>query len=118
MAPGYYEAVVAACRDAGFAPRLDEQAAGSAVWGNIARGRGVGLVVTSLRHQLPRGLTLIPLTDPAPALAVDLVWPFDRTTPAVERLIVVADRLAEDRGWLPDLPPRDRSNPPTFHRDP
>ena len=85
MAPGYYNAVVAACRDAGFEPRLDEQAAGSTVWGNIARGRGVGLVVGSLRYQLPRGLALIALAAPAPALAIDLVWPTDRTTPAIPR---------------------------------
>jgi DNA-binding transcriptional LysR family regulator len=99
MSPGYYDSVVAACRDAGFEPRLDEQAAGSTVWGHIARGRGVGLVVGSLRHQLPRGLTLLPLATPAPALTIDLVWPTDRTTPAIRRLIIVADRLAEDRGW-------------------
>jgi DNA-binding transcriptional LysR family regulator len=100
MSPGYYDSVVAACRDAGFEPRLDEQAAGSTVWGHIARGRGVGLVVGSLRHQLPRGLTLLPLAAPAPTLTIDLVWPIDRTTPAIRRLIVVADRLAHDQGWL------------------
>jgi DNA-binding transcriptional LysR family regulator len=100
MSPGYHDAVVAACRDAGFEPRLDEQAAGSTVWGNIARGRGVGLVVGSLRYQLPHGLVLLPLTAPAPSLAIDLVWPVDRTTPAARRLIEVADRLARDRGWL------------------
>ena len=101
MAPGYYDAVAAACRDAGFEPRRDEQAAGAAVWGNIARGRGVGLVVGSLRFQLPRGVTLVPLAPPAPTLAIDLVWPVDGTTPAVRRLMEAADRLAQDRGWLP-----------------
>jgi DNA-binding transcriptional LysR family regulator len=100
MSPGYYDAVVAACRSAGFEPRLDEQAAGSTVWGDIARGRGVGLVVASLRHQLPLGLTLRPLLPPAPTLAIDLVWPTERTTPAVRRLIEVAGRLAQDLGWL------------------
>lgn len=104
MSPGYYDAVVAACRDAGFEPRLDEQAAGSTVWGNIARGRGAGLVVASLRSQLPRGLILISFAAPAPALAIDLMWPVDRTTPAVRRLIDVADQLAQDRGWLRQPP--------------
>jgi hypothetical protein len=60
----------------------------------------VGLVVGSLRYQLPYGLVLLPLAAPAPSLAIDLVWPVDRTTPAVRRLIEVADRLARDRGWL------------------
>jgi DNA-binding transcriptional LysR family regulator len=102
MAPGYYDAVLAACRDAGFEPRLDDQAAGSTVWGNIARSRGVGLVVESLRYQLPRGITLVPLTAPAPTLAIDLVWPTIRTTPALQRVVAVADQLAHDRGWLRD----------------
>jgi DNA-binding transcriptional LysR family regulator len=104
MAPGYYDAVVAACRDAGFEPRLDEQAAGSTVWGNIARGRGVGLVVGSLRYQLPRGLALIELAAPAPALAIDLVWPTNRGTPAIRRLVEAADRVARERGWLTHHP--------------
>lgn len=111
MSPGYYDAVVAACRDAGFEPVLDEQAAGSTVWGNIARGRGVGLVVASLRHQLPRGLALIPLAAPAPTLAIDLAWPTERTTPAIRRLIDAADRLAQDRGWL-DAAARPRAPSP------
>jgi DNA-binding transcriptional LysR family regulator len=101
MSPGYYDAVIAACRQAGFEPRRDEQAAGSTVWGNIARRRGVGLVVGSLRLQLPPGLTLLQLAAPAPALAIDLAWPVDRISPAVRRLVDVADHLAHDRGWLP-----------------
>jgi DNA-binding transcriptional LysR family regulator len=86
MSPGYHDSVVAACRDAGFEPRLDDQAAGS--------------TVGSLRHQLPRGLTLLPLAASVPTLTIDLVWPIDRATPAIRRLIVVADRLAQDQGWL------------------
>jgi DNA-binding transcriptional LysR family regulator len=83
---GYHDSVVAACRDAGFEPRLDDQAAGS--------------TVGSLRHQLPRGLTLLPLAASVPTLTIDLVWTIDRATPAIRRLIVVADRLAQDQGWL------------------
>lgn len=100
MAPGYYHAVVSACREAGYEPRLDEQAAGSTVWSDIAGGRGVGLVVGSIRHQLPRGVTLTPITAPTPTLAIDLVWPIARTTPAVHRLVAIAKRVSEDRGWL------------------
>jgi DNA-binding transcriptional LysR family regulator len=102
MAPGYYDAVLAACRDAGFEPRLDDQAAGSTVWGNIARSRGVGLVVESLRYQLPRGITLVPLEAPAPTLAIEIVWSTNRTTPALQRVVAVADELAHDRGWVPN----------------
>ena len=40
---------------------------------------------------------LIALAAPAPTLAIDLAWPGDRTTPAVRRLVDVADRLAQAR---------------------
>ena len=100
MSPGYHDAVVAACREAGFEPRLDEQGAGSAVWGTIARGQGAGVVVASMRSQLPRGLILVPLAPPMPALAIDIVWQSDGTAPVVTRFVGVAARVATDRGWL------------------
>jgi LysR substrate binding domain len=100
MSPGYHDAVVDACRDAGFEPRLDEQGAGSAVWGTIARGQGAGLVVASTRSQLPRGLILVPLAPPTPSLAIDPRRAERRTAPVVTRRVDVAARVATDRGWL------------------
>src|SRR5262249_20286988 len=68
MAPGYYDAIIAACHLAGFEPKVDRHGAGSTVWGYIAEGRGVGLVVSSLIEQLPRGVKLLELTPPRPML--------------------------------------------------
>jgi DNA-binding transcriptional LysR family regulator len=99
MAPGYYDAVVSACRQAGFEPEIDQQAAGSSVWGNIARGRGIGIVVTSARRQLAAGLTLVPL-DPAPDVTIELVWPADRVSPALRRVLEIAAGVAADHAWL------------------
>ena len=100
MAPGYHDAVISVCRGAGFEPRLDEQAAGSTVWGNIAQGRGVGLVVSSLIDQLPRGITLVAITEPVPTLLVDLVWHRDTASPAVEHVRACARAIAYERRWL------------------
>ena len=58
MAPGYYDAIIAACRTAGFEPHVDQHGAGSTVWGYIAEGRGVGLVVSSLIEQLAASSSL------------------------------------------------------------
>jgi DNA-binding transcriptional LysR family regulator len=99
MAPGYYDAVVAACRAAGFEPRLDASAAGVVAWGNIAEGRGVGLAVRSLESQIPREVRLVPLREPA-QLAVDVVWPADPVSPAIERFCELARAVAEDHSWL------------------
>jgi DNA-binding transcriptional LysR family regulator len=100
MAPGYYDAVVSACQAAGFEPRLDQEAAGSTVWGYIAQGRGIGLVVSSLAEQLPLGVRLIDIAPPAPPpLAITAVWQPDEMQAAVERLLEVAAELAAERGW-------------------
>jgi DNA-binding transcriptional LysR family regulator len=74
MAPGFYDTVAGTCRTAGFEPQLDEQATGNTVWGNLARGRGVALINASLAEQLPRGITLVELAQPAATLTYDAVW--------------------------------------------
>jgi DNA-binding transcriptional LysR family regulator len=99
MAPGYYEAVIAACHAAGFEPTVDQHGAGSTVWGYIAQGRGVGLVVSSLIEQLPRGIKLIDLAPPRPMLTVNAVWRPDHRVPAIERFFETAKRLAHERHW-------------------
>lgn len=99
MSPGYYEAMIAACRTAGFEPRVDEHGAGSTVWGYIAQGRGVGLVVSSLIEQLPRGVKLVDLAPPRPMLTVNAVWRQDHEIPAIERCLETANRLTHERHW-------------------
>jgi DNA-binding transcriptional LysR family regulator len=100
MAPGYYDAIIAACRTAGFEPRVDQHGAGSTVWGYIAEGRGVGLVVSSLIEQLPHGITLIDLAPPRPMLTVNAVWRQDQEIPALERLFESVKRLGDERHWV------------------
>jgi DNA-binding transcriptional LysR family regulator len=98
MAPGFYDTVVGTCRTAGFEPRLDEQAAGNTVWGNIARGRGVALINASIAEQLPRGITLVELLQPA-TLTFDAVWRQDEF-PLIERTLETAAQLAAEGDWL------------------
>jgi DNA-binding transcriptional LysR family regulator len=99
MAPGYHDAIVAACRTAGFEPKVDRRGAGATVWGYIAQGRGVGLVVSSLIEQLPRGVKLVDLAPPRPMLTVNAVWRRDHEIPAVERVLSAARLVAKDRHW-------------------
>lgn len=99
MAPGFYDAVVGACRAAGFEPDLDERAAGNTVWGYIARRRGVGLINASLAEQLPRGITLVDVIAPQATLTVDAVWNANHL-PIVGRTLDAAAALASARDWL------------------
>jgi DNA-binding transcriptional LysR family regulator len=99
MAPGYYDAIVAACRAAGFDPKIDQHGAGSTVWGYIAHGRGIGLVVSSLIEQLPAGVALIDLAPPRPMLTVNAVWRTDLELPAIDRFLESAKAVAQERHW-------------------
>ena len=99
MAPGYYDAVIAACHTAGFEPKVDQHGAGATVWGYIAAGRGVGLVVSSLIEQLPRGVKLVDLVPPRPMLTVNGVWRDDHELPALERFFETAKSLATAHHW-------------------
>jgi DNA-binding transcriptional LysR family regulator len=99
MSPGYYDAIIAACHSAGFEPKVDQHGAGSTVWGYIAEGRGVGLVVSSLIEQLPRGVKLIDLAPPRPMLTVNAVWRQDHELPAIDRFFESAETLAQERLW-------------------
>ena len=84
---------------AGFDPKVDQHGAGSTVWGYIADGRGVGLVVSSLIEQLPRGVKLLDLASPRPMLTVNAVWRQDHELPAIERFFAAAKQLAQERRW-------------------
>jgi len=99
MSPGYYDAIVAACRTAGFEPKIDQHGAGSTVWGYIADGRGVGLVVSSLIEQLPHGVKLVDLAPPRPMLTVNAVWRKDDELPAIARFFESAKQLAQEHHW-------------------
>jgi len=99
MAPGYYDAVMAACRTAGFEPRIDQHGAGSTVWGYIADGGGVGLVVSSLVEQLPSGVELVDVAPPRPMLTVNAVWRRDSELPTIDRFFESAKALARERNW-------------------
>jgi DNA-binding transcriptional LysR family regulator len=114
MAPGYYDAVMAACRAAGFEPRLDTSAAGIVVWGNISAGRGVGLAVRSLEPQIPRDVRLVPLRQSA-HLIVDIMWLNDPVSPAVERFCQTAGGVTEVHGWLRRSPPAERTDKNAAH---
>ena len=99
MAPGFYDAVIGTCRAAGFDPTIDEQATGNTVWGNIARGRGVALINASISQQLPRGIRLVDLEQPAATLTYDAVWHQDELPP-IRRALETAAQLADIGHWL------------------
>ena len=100
MAPGFYDAVVGACRAAGFEPRLDERAGGNTVWGYIARGLGVALVNGSLAEQLPSGVRLLEVSNVTPTLTIQALWRRNDELPPLDRALDAISRIAARERWL------------------
>jgi DNA-binding transcriptional LysR family regulator len=100
MAPGFYDAVVGACRAAGFEPRLDERAGGNTVWGYIARGLGVALVNGSRAEQLPSGIRLLGVSNVTPTLTIQALWRRNDELPALDRALNAISDIAARERWL------------------
>jgi hypothetical protein len=59
----------------------------------------VALINASLAEQLPRGITLVELAQPAATLTYDAVW-HQGGLPLTRRALEAAAQLANDAGWL------------------
>lgn len=99
IAPGFHDAVVAACAEAGFVPTFVESDGGSLVWSQVAANRGVALSVASINEQLPGGIRVVPLRTPDARLAFDLVWCDDVASPGVRRFAELVDAVVTREGW-------------------
>jgi DNA-binding transcriptional LysR family regulator len=100
VSPGYHAAVLAACRAAGFEPKLDDTSTGTTAWNNIAAGRGVALTVASAAPQVRRGITHVGLRSPPAHIILDALWRQENEPPAVRRFLETARRIRTERAWV------------------
>ena len=100
VSPGYHAAIIAACHAAGFDPKVDDTATGSAAFRNIATGRGVALAVASSASLLPRGIVLVPLGSPDAHVVLDILWRRDPELLVVRRFVQTARRVSAEHNWL------------------
>jgi DNA-binding transcriptional LysR family regulator len=85
---GVYEHVLSLCRDAGFAPRIAQEAReASTIIGLVATGMGVSILPASCGHVSVEGVSYVPLTDPAAMSEVHVVYREDERSPLVPRFI-------------------------------
>jgi DNA-binding transcriptional LysR family regulator len=94
ISPAYSDAMVAACRAAGFAPRV-MQVVGSAMaqLGFVAAGLGVALVSAGMARLRPPGGAFRTLEGPIQAVGVALAWNAERENEATRLALDLAERL-------------------------
>ncbi|MFB7556461.1 LysR family transcriptional regulator [Streptomyces brevispora] len=86
------DAMVGACEDAGFNPRVVQEAPDSyTILALVAAGVGVTLTVTSVQHIQQNGLVYRPLAGPPIRLRAALAWRADNPSAALRAVLAVAE---------------------------
>ncbi|GAA5057313.1 LysR substrate-binding domain-containing protein [Nocardia callitridis] len=107
LAPAYYDAIVAACHEAGFSPDICafEEPPVNAMLARVAGGRDIGLAPASFAENAARpgtGIVHRDLVDPPIQAELSVLWPANDPAPAIASVLTTARRCAERNGWLRD----------------
>jgi DNA-binding transcriptional LysR family regulator len=99
--PDYDQAVIDACRRAGFEPRTRASPAFHDAWEGAMHEGCVGLTVRTALHAAHRDLKLIPLHHP-PMLPLDLAWSARPTASLalIEAVLESAREIRDHHHWL------------------
>jgi DNA-binding transcriptional LysR family regulator len=85
---GVYEHVFSLCRDAGFTPRIVQEAReASTIIGLVATGLGVSILPASCSHIHIEGVSYVPLADASAVSEVHVAYREDERSPLVPRFI-------------------------------
>ena len=85
---GLYDLIVGFCRDAGFTPRIEQEAVQMpTIVSLVAAGIGVALVPASLRHMRRTGVVYRALAEASPPMEIGLAWREGEEDPAVAAFI-------------------------------
>jgi DNA-binding transcriptional LysR family regulator len=92
--PGLLSHIMEACRQAGFAPKVVEQAwLMQTIIGLVGANMGVALVPASVRNLHRVGVIYKPLQDVSTEVAMGVIWRRDETLPVLQRFLQVVDEV-------------------------
>ena len=85
---GVYERVFKLCRNAGFTPRIAQEAReASTIIGLVAAGLGVSILPASCGHSGVEGVSYVPLADAESMSEIHVVYREDERSPLVPRFV-------------------------------
>lgn len=93
---GLHDEIVAACRAAGFSPRVVQEASQvTSIVNLVASGLGVSILPASMQHMHTDGVKFRPIKRPVPKARLSLIWRHeDRDAPQLVRLRELIRELA------------------------
>jgi DNA-binding transcriptional LysR family regulator len=88
MAQGLYDDIVSFCRQAGFSPRVEQEAVQmQTIVSLVSSGLGVALIPASLRHLGRTGVVYRNLREAGPSTEIALAWRARDARPALHRFV-------------------------------
>lgn len=100
-AAAFFDHLMALCREAGFTPRIVQEAPQLDVVSLVAAGFGVSILPSSLRNVLREGIVLLPIVG-SPQTQLRVTWRAENPSPAVREFVDVVRRIGVERADLDD----------------
>jgi DNA-binding transcriptional LysR family regulator len=95
MAPGLYDDIVSFCRQAGFSPRVEQEAIQmQTIVSLVSAGLGVALIPASMRNLGRTGVVYRALREPSPLTEIALAWRTGDERPALARFLEAVRSVA------------------------
>lgn len=97
---GLHDAIVSACREAGFSPRVVQEASQvTSIVNLVASGLGVSIVPASMQHIQAEGVTFRAIQKPVPKARLSLICRVEAVeTPQIRKLRDLVDELKDRPG--------------------
>ncbi|MFA5938464.1 MAG: LysR family transcriptional regulator [Sinimarinibacterium sp.] len=96
---GLHDEIIIACRDAGFSPRVVQEASQvTSIVNLVAAGLGVSIVPASMQHVHTDGVSYRPIQRPVPKARLSLIYrDADREAPHILNLLTLTRQLIAPR---------------------
>ncbi len=106
LAPGFYDQFIRVCAQAGFSPKIVQEARTTqTIVSLVAVGMGVAIVPASLQSLERTGVVYRPLAPPAPTTDLAVIWRPDDKNPALHGFLKIIWEVAEINEAEEDIQP-------------
>ena len=96
LAPGLYDLIISLCQQAGFSPKVAQEAIQmQTIVSLVAADMGVAIVPASLQNLQRIGVVYKTLQEPTPKVAIAIILRKNETSPTVLRLVEIVKQAAQ-----------------------
>jgi DNA-binding transcriptional LysR family regulator len=100
LGPSFYDRIVGACREAGFSPRVVQEAIQmQTIIGMVAAGIGVALVPASESNLTRKGVVYKPIQDEGLEVELAMVWAPEGSSPTLRAFLSTVGEVSSDGCW-------------------